>query len=99
MPTDFQTAMGRWIRESTEKVNKKIKPIMKKVKHLIATFLQYAQEKSIAGAWTEELKEDLEIIEAWETDLNIQTRLLPGDMNLCNKLYKKYRVVYDRFWK
>ena len=97
MPTDFQTAMGRWIRESTEKVNKKIKPIMKKLKHLRATFLQYAQEKSIAGAWKEELKEDFEIIEALETDLNIQKRLLPGDMKLCNKLYKKYRVVYDRF--
>ena len=96
MPTDFSTTMGRWIRESTEKmIEEKIKPIMKKLKHLRATFLQYAQERSIAGAWTEELKEDFEIIEALETDLNIRKRLLPGDMRLCNKLYKKYRVIYD----
>ena len=88
--------MGRWIRESTEKmIEEKIKPIMKKLKHLRATFLQYAQERSIAGAWTEELKEDFEIIEALELDLNIRKRLLRGDMLLCNKLYKKYRVIYD----
>jgi len=69
--------------------------IEKKIKHLRATFLQYAQERSIAGAWTEELKEDFEIIEALELDLNIRKRLLMGDMLLCNKLYKKYRVIYD----
>ena len=96
MPTDFKTEMSRWIRESTERmIEEKIKPIMKKLKHLRATFLQYAQERSIAGAWTEELKEDFEIIEALELDLNIRKRLLTGDMLLCNKLYKKYRVIYD----
>ena len=95
MPTDFKTSMARWVNESTEKMNKKIKPIMKKLKHLRATFLQYADEKSIRGAWTEELKEDFEIIEALELDLNIRKRLLMGDMLLCNKLYKKYRVIYD----
>ena len=95
MPTDFKTSMARWVNESTEKMNKKIKPIMKKLKHLRATFLQYADEKSIRGAWTEELKEDFEIIEALELDLNIRKRLLTGDMLLCNKLYKKYRVIYD----
>ena len=96
MPTDFKTEMSRWIRESTERmIEEKIKPIMKKLKHLRATFLQYAQERSIAGAWTEELKEDFEIIEALELDLNIRKRLLRGDMLLCNKLYKKYRVIYD----
>ena len=96
MPTDYKKRMEQWIRESTEKmIEEKIKPIMKKLKHLRATFLQYAQERSIAGAWTEELKEDFEIIEALETDLNIRKRLLPGDMRLCNKLYKKYRVIYD----
>jgi hypothetical protein len=68
---------------------------MKKLKHLRATFLQYADEKSIRGAWTDELKEDLETIESLEVDLNIQKRLLPGDMKLCNTLYKKYKVVYD----
>ena len=76
-------------------IEEKIKPIMKKLKHLRATFLQYADEKSIRGAWTEELKEDFEIIEALELDLNIRKRLLTGDMLLCNKLYKKYRVIYD----
>jgi hypothetical protein len=96
MPTDFKTEMSRWIRESTERmIEEKIKPIMKKLKHLRATFLQYADEKSIRGAWTEELKEDFEIIEALELDLNIRKRLLTGDMLLCNKLYKKYRVIYD----
>ena len=95
MPTDFKTSMARWVNESTEKMNKKIKPIMKKLKHLRATFLQYADEKSIRGAWTDELKEDLETIESLEVDLNIQKRLLPGDMKLCNTLYKKYKVVYD----
>tara|TARA_Y100000294_G_scaffold168827_1_gene179348 strand:- start:566 stop:856 length:291 start_codon:yes stop_codon:yes gene_type:complete len=96
MPTDYKKRMEQWIRESTKKmIEEKIKPIMKKLKHLRATFLQYAQERSIAGAWTEELKEDFEIIEALELDLNIRKRLLMGDMLLCNKLYKKYRVIYD----
>ena len=96
MPTDFKTEMSRWIRESTERmIEEKIKPIMKKLKHLRATFLQYADEKSIRGAWTDELKEDLETIESLEVDLNIQKRLLPGDMKLCNKLYNRYNVVYD----
>ena len=68
---------------------------LKKIKHLKATFLQYTQERSIPGAWTDELKDDFEIIEALELDLNIRKRLLMGDMLLCNKLYKKYRVIYD----
>ena len=68
---------------------------LKKIKHLRATFLQYTQERSIPGAWTDELKDDFEIIEALELDLNIRKRLLTGDMLLCNKLYKKYRVIYD----
>ena len=87
--------MARWVRESTEKMNKKIKPIMKKLKHLRATFIQFVDERSIGGAWTEELEKDFEIIESLETDLNIKKRLLPGDMKLCNTLYKKYKVVYD----
>ena len=96
MPTDFKTEMSRWIRESTERmIEEKIKPIMKKLKHLRATFLQYADDKSIRGALTDELKEDLETIESVELDLYIQKRLLPGDMKLCNTLYKKYKVVYD----
>jgi len=93
MPTDYKKRMEQWIRESTKKmIEEKIKPIMKKLKHLRATFLQYAQERSIAGAWTEELKEDFEIIEALELDLNIRKRLLMGDMLLCNKLYRRYSV-------
>jgi hypothetical protein len=58
---------------------------LKKIKHLRATFLQYTQERSIPGAWTDELKDDFEIIEALELDLNIRKRLLMGDMLLCNK--------------
>ena len=96
MPTDFKREMARWVRESTEKMNKKIKPIMKKLKHLRATFIQFVDERSIGGAWTEELETDFEIIESLEIDLNIKKRLLPGDMKLCNKLYKKYKVIYDK---
>ena len=69
--------------------------ILHKIKHLRTTFLQFAQEKSMPGAWTDELKEDFEIIESLETDFNIRKRLLPGDMKLCNKLYNRYNVVYD----
>ena len=67
--------------------------ILKKIKHLRATFLQYAHERSVPGAWTDELKDDFEIIEQLEYDYEIQKRLLPGDMRLCNKLYDKYRLV------
>jgi hypothetical protein len=73
----------------------KINPHLKKIKHLRTTFIQYVDEKSMPGAWTEELEEDFEIIEQLELDCNIQKRLLPGDMKLCNKLYKKYKIVYD----
>ena len=69
--------------------------VLKKIKHLRITFLQYAQETSIPGAWTEELEEDLELIEQLELDFNIQKRLLPGDMKLCNELYNKYKVIYE----
>jgi hypothetical protein len=93
MPTDYKKRMEQWIRESTKKmIEEKIKPIMKKLKHLRATFLQYVDERSVPGAWTDELKEDFEIIEALELDLNIRKRLLMGDMLLCNKLYRRYSV-------
>ena len=69
--------------------------VLKKIKHLRATILQYAQERSAPGAWTGELKEDFETIESLETDFNIRKRILSGDMRLCNKLYKKYKVIYD----
>jgi len=62
------------------------------VKHLKTIFLQFAQEKSMPGAWTNELEEDFEIIEQLEFDYNLQKRLLPGDMRLCNKLYNKYKL-------
>ena len=70
--------------------------VLKKIKHLRLTFLQYAQETSMPGAWTDELEKDFEIIESLETDLNIQKRILPGDMKLCNKLYNKYKVTYEK---
>ena len=62
------------------------------VKHLKTIFLQFVQEKSMPGAWTNELEEDFEIIEQLEFDYNLQKRLLPGDMRLCNKLYNKYKL-------
>ena len=71
-------------------------PFWIKLKHLRTTFIQFVDERSIGGAWTEELENDFEIIESLETDLNIKKRLLPGDMRLCNKLYKKYKVIYDK---
>jgi len=73
-----------------------VNKVLKKIKHLRTTFLQYAQETSMPGAWTDELEKDFEIIESLETDLNIQKRLLPGDMKLCNKLYNKYKVTYEK---
>ena len=36
--------------------------VLKKIKHLRATFLQYAHERSVPGAWTDELKDDFEKI-------------------------------------
>ncbi len=72
-----------------------VNEIEKKIKHLRTTFLQYAQEKSMPGAWTEELEFDFAIIEQLEFEYNIKKRMLPGDMKLCNKLYNKYRVIYD----
>ena len=69
--------------------------VLKKIKHLRTTFLQYAQERSLPGAWTDELEVDFEIIESLEMEYNIRKRLLPGDMKLCNKLYNRYNVVYD----
>tara|TARA_B100001105_G_C21970068_1_gene264531 strand:+ start:96 stop:332 length:237 start_codon:yes stop_codon:yes gene_type:complete len=73
-----------------------VNEVLKKIKHLRITFLQYAQETSIPGAWTEELEKDFDIIESLEYDFNIQKRLLPGDMKLCNKLYNKYKVTYEK---
>jgi hypothetical protein len=97
MPPDYKKSQKNPDKEGPEVAGifTKSSPFWKKLKHLRATFLQYADEKSIRGAWTDELKEDLETIESLEVDLNIQKRLLPGDMKLCNTLYKKYKVVYD----
>tara|TARA_Y100000310_G_scaffold120406_1_gene119177 strand:+ start:1320 stop:1553 length:234 start_codon:yes stop_codon:yes gene_type:complete len=67
--------------------------VLKKIKHLRATFLQYAQERSLPGAWTDELKDDFEIIEQLEFEYGIKKSILPGDMKLCNKLYNKYKII------
>ena len=69
-----------------------VNKILKKIKHLRTTFLQFVDEKSMPGAWTDELEKDFEIIEQLEYDYNIQKRILPGDMKLCNKLYRRYSV-------
>ena len=69
--------------------------VLKKIKHLRTTFIQYVDEKSMPGAWSDELEEDFEIIESLEMEYNIRKRLLPGDMKLCNKLNNRYNVVYD----
>jgi hypothetical protein len=66
--------------------------ILKKIKHLRTTFLQFTDEKSKPGAWTDQLNRDFETIESLEYDYNINKRLLSGDMRLCNILYRKYNV-------
>ena len=66
--------------------------ILKKIKHLRTTFLEYADGTSIVGHWTDELKEDFEIIDSLETVYSIHQRLPLGDMEFCNKLYRKYNV-------
>ena len=48
---------------------------LKKIKHLRATFLQYAQERSVPGAWPGQLKDDFEIIEQLEYDFTIRKKL------------------------
>jgi hypothetical protein len=68
--------------------------IEKKIKHLRATFLQFAQEKSMPGAWTDKMEIDFEFIEQMETDYAIRHKLLPGDMRYCNKLYNYYSVIH-----
>ena len=73
----------------------KMAPTLQKLKHLRVTFIEYVDEYSMPGAWTEELEEDFEIIDSLESEYNIYKRLLPGDMKLCNKLYNRYNVVYD----
>ena len=88
MPPDY--------KKSQKNPDKESSPFWKKLKHLRTTFIQFVDERSIGGAWTEELEKDFEIIESLETDLNIQKRLLPGDMKLCNKLYNKYKVTYEK---
>ena len=65
--------------------------VLKKIKHLRTTFIQYVDEKSMPGAWTDELEEDFEIIDSLESEYNIYKRLLPGDMKLCNRLYNRYK--------
>ena len=40
-----------------------------------------------SSAWKE-----LMIIEQLEYDYNINKKLFPGDMRLCNRLYKRYKL-------
>ncbi len=61
----------------------------KKIKHLRATFLQFAKDRSIPGHWPEFLEEDYDFIE----DLEIRSNITPLQMRHCNKLYRKYRNV------
>ena len=70
----------------------KDKNILKKIERLKNTLLNYANEKSMPGAWSEHFKNDFEIIEQLEYDYNINKKLFPGDMRLCNRLYKKYKL-------
>ena len=67
--------------------------ILNKIVLLKNTLLDYANEKSMPGAWTEELEKDFETIEQLEHDYNINKKLFPGDMRLCNKLYKRYLII------
>ncbi len=51
----------------------KINPHLKKIKHLRATFVQYVDEKSMPGAWTDELEEDFEKEEDKSSDTDVST--------------------------
>jgi|TARA_R100000750_G_scaffold22543_1_gene14805 hypothetical protein len=65
----------------------------KKIKHLRTTFLDYAQEKSVPGAWPEFLTEDFDFIEHMELLVMDKTKITPKQLRRCNKLYRKYRNV------
>ena len=50
----------------------------KKIKHLRTTFLDYAQEKSVPGAWPEFLTEDFDFIEHMELLVMGKTKKCPA---------------------
>jgi len=92
MPPDYNTH-GSWVKSNPRKG---VDRILKKIKHLRTTFLQFAQERSMPGAWTSEMNRDFEFIEQMETDYAIRHKLLPGDMRHCNKLYNYYSIIYAK---
>ena len=66
---------------------------LKKIKHLRITFLEYADERSIVGHWSEDLKEDFDFIENMEFHLGVRSKISSYDMKICNRLYRKYSNV------
>ena len=48
MPPDY--------KKSQKNPDKESSPFWKKLKHLRTTFIQFVDERSIGGAWTEELE-------------------------------------------
>ena len=62
---------------------------LKKIKHLRTTVLEYANERSVPGYWTEDLVDDFDFVEHME----LLTMDTPYNMRICNFLYRKYRNV------
>ncbi len=77
-------------------------PLIKKLKHLRTTILEYAQVKMTPGSWPDELTQDHKFVEDLEARLMMRKhpdsrarQFSTGEMKECNRLYKKYRDVYD----
>lgn len=71
---------------------------MKKLKHLKTTMLQYADEtnKSSKNKWPETILQDYNYVGNLEQRLHESGYLVAKDMKKCNKLYDKYKVVYEK---
>ena len=75
--------------------------VLKKIKHLRTTMLQYADEKfpgrqkSGRLPWPVWFKKDFDFITHLEVEALDGSRILKEDMYKCNHIYKTYKVVYD----
>ena len=81
-------------------------PLIKKIKHLRTTILEYAQVNMTPGSWPDYLTQDHKYVEDLETRLTLRKhpnseennyvrQFSADEMQECNRLYKKYREVYD----
>ena len=66
---------------------------LKKIKHLRTTVLEYANERSVPGYWTEDLVDDFDFVEHMELLTMDKIKITPKQMRNCNKLYRKYSNV------